>query len=53
MCINYMEFNKVIIKNKYPLLKINDLFDQFKVPLVFSKIDLRPGYQARYTQNHI
>ena len=44
MCINYQEFNKVIIKNKYPLPRIDDLFDQLKGATVFSKIDLQSGY---------
>ena len=44
MCIDYHELNKVTIKNKYPLPRINDLFDQWKGMTVFSKIDLRSGY---------
>ena len=44
MCIDYSELNKVTIKNKYPLLRLNDLFDQLKGATVFSKIDLRIGY---------
>ncbi|KAG8478620.1 hypothetical protein CXB51_028424 [Gossypium anomalum] len=44
MCIGYRQLNKVTIKNKYPLLRINDLFDQLKGASVFSKIDLRSGY---------
>ena len=44
MCVDYQELNKVIIKNKYPLLRINDLFDQLKEAAVFSKIDSRFGY---------
>ena len=44
MFINYCELNKVTIKNKYPLPRIDDLFDQLKSAIVFSKIDLRSGY---------
>ena len=44
MCIDYRQINKVIVKNKYPLPRIEDLFDQLKGASVFSKIDLRLGY---------
>lgn len=44
MCIYYRELNKLTIKNKYPLPRIEDLFDQLKKTSVFSKIDLRFGY---------
>ena len=40
MCIDYYELNKVTIKNKYPLPRFDDLFDQLKGAIVFSKIDL-------------
>ena len=44
LCIDYRELNKVTVKNKYPLPKIDDLFDQFQESCVFSKIDLRSRY---------
>ncbi|KAI3732714.1 hypothetical protein L1987_63921 [Smallanthus sonchifolius] len=43
MCINYRELNKVTIKNRYPLPRIDDLFDQLQGARCFSKIDLRSG----------
>ena len=44
MCIDYRQINKVIVKNKYPLPRIEDLFYQLKGAGVFLKIDLRSGY---------
>ncbi|KAI0492241.1 hypothetical protein KFK09_026510 [Dendrobium nobile] len=44
MCVDYKDLNKVTIKNKYPLPRIDDLFDQLSGSSVFSKIDLRSGY---------
>ncbi|CAA0831261.1 Uncharacterized mitochondrial protein AtMg00860, partial [Striga hermonthica] len=44
MCIDYRELNTLIVKNKYPLPRIKDLFDQLRRASVFSKIDLRSSY---------
>jgi hypothetical protein len=44
MCVDCRSLNEVTVKNKYPLPRIEDLFDQMKGASVFSKIDLRSGY---------
>nr|GEV05467.1 putative reverse transcriptase domain-containing protein [Tanacetum cinerariifolium] len=44
ICIDYRELNKLTVKNRYPLRRINDLFDQLQGLSVYSKIDLRSGY---------
>nr|GFA52575.1 reverse transcriptase domain-containing protein [Tanacetum cinerariifolium] len=44
MCIDYQELNKLMVKNRYPLPRINDLFNQLQGSSVYSKIDLRSGY---------
>ena len=44
LCINYRRLNRVTIKNRYPLLRIDDLFDQLRGARVYLKVDLRNGY---------
>ena len=44
LCIDYRQWNKLTVKNKYLLPRIDDLFDQLKDASIFSKIDLRYGY---------
>nr|GEU37167.1 retrotransposon protein, putative, Ty3-gypsy subclass [Tanacetum cinerariifolium] len=44
MCIDYREINKLIVKNRYPLSRIDNLFDQLQGSSVYSKIELRSGY---------
>ena len=44
LCTDYRQLNRVIIKNRYPLPRIDDLFDQLRGVRVYSKIDLRTGY---------
>ncbi|GKD52629.1 putative reverse transcriptase domain-containing protein [Tanacetum coccineum] len=54
MCIDYHELNKLTVKNRYPLLRIDDLFDQLQGSRVYSKIDLRSGYhQLRVCEEDI
>ncbi|GKA68044.1 putative nucleotidyltransferase, ribonuclease H, partial [Tanacetum coccineum] len=54
MCIDYRELNKLTIKNRYPLPRIDDLFNQLQGSSVYSKIDLRSGYhQLRVREEYI
>ncbi|GJY45621.1 putative reverse transcriptase domain-containing protein [Tanacetum coccineum] len=54
MCINYRKLNKLTVKNRYPLLRIDDLFDQLKGSSVYSNIELRSGYhQLRFRDEDI
>ncbi|GKB27806.1 putative reverse transcriptase domain-containing protein [Tanacetum coccineum] len=54
MCIDYRELNKLTVKNRYPLLRIDNLFDQLQGSIVYCKIDLRSGYhQLRVREEDI
>ena len=54
LCLDYRQLNKVTIKNRYPLPRIADLFDQLREVQVYSKIDLRTGYhQLRVRETDI
>ncbi|GJQ91756.1 putative reverse transcriptase domain-containing protein [Tanacetum coccineum] len=54
MCIDYRELNKLTVKNRYPLPRIDDLFDQLQGLSIYSKIDLRSGYhQLRVREEDI
>ena len=54
LCINYRQLNRVTIKNRYPLPRIDDLFDQLREARVYSKIDLRTCYhQLRVRETDI
>nr|GFB04783.1 putative reverse transcriptase domain-containing protein [Tanacetum cinerariifolium] len=54
MCIDYRELNKLTVKNRYPLPRIDDLFDQLQGSSVYSKDDLRTGYhQLRVREEDI
>ncbi|KAD2805268.1 hypothetical protein E3N88_38645 [Mikania micrantha] len=54
MCIDYRELNKMTVKNRYPLPRIDDLFDQLQGSTYFSRIDLRSGYhQLRVQEDDI
>ncbi|GJW58837.1 putative reverse transcriptase domain-containing protein [Tanacetum coccineum] len=51
MCIDYRELNKLTVNNRYPLPRIDDLFDQLQGSSVYSKIDLRSGYHQLRVRN--
>nr|GFB59495.1 putative reverse transcriptase domain-containing protein [Tanacetum cinerariifolium] len=54
MCIDYRELNKLAVKNRYPLSRIDDLFNQLQGSSIYSKIDLRSGYnQLRVREQDI
>ncbi|GJV28232.1 putative reverse transcriptase domain-containing protein [Tanacetum coccineum] len=54
MCIDYRELNKLTLKNRYPIPRIDDLFDQLQGSSVYLKIDLRSGYhQLRVREEYI
>ncbi|GKA43852.1 putative reverse transcriptase domain-containing protein [Tanacetum coccineum] len=53
MCIDYRELNKLTVKNRYPLRRIDDLFDQLQGSRYFSKIDLRCYHQLRVREEDI
>ncbi|GJT45362.1 putative reverse transcriptase domain-containing protein, partial [Tanacetum coccineum] len=54
MCIDYLELNKLTVKNRYPLSRIDDFFDQLQGSKVYFKIDLRSGYhQLRVREKDI
>nr|GFB98879.1 putative reverse transcriptase domain-containing protein [Tanacetum cinerariifolium] len=54
ICIDYRELNKLTVKNRYPLPRIDDLFDQLQRTSVYSKIDLRSSYhQLRIREEDI
>ena len=44
MCVDYRDLNRITVKNRYPLPRVEELFDRLKGAKYFSKIDLRSGY---------
>ena len=54
LCIDYRQLNRVTVKNRYPLPRIDDLFDQLRGARVYSNIDIRTGYhQLRVRETDI
>ena len=54
MCIDYRQLNRVTIHNQYPLLRIDELFDQLQGSRVYSKIELRSRYhQLRVQESYV
>ncbi|GKB21114.1 hypothetical protein Tco_0855037, partial [Tanacetum coccineum] len=54
ICIEYRELNKMTVKNRYPLPRINDLFDQLQGSSVYLKVEMRSGYhQLRVREEDI
>jgi hypothetical protein len=51
MCIDFRQLNKVTVKKKYPLSRIDDLFDQLRDEKIFSKIDLRSSFHQVRTRD--